>query len=114
MMQSRKVHSRFLFCGIKVKVARSTPGDNILFLLAGMPGASRRHFLHSAAASLLVWSTVKPAFSQDAPVVRLDLAPDQRQYDPADDNLRDAAYLLQKALNAEQVQVKLYTASASQ
>lgn len=48
---------------------------------------------------------MKPAKSQEAPVVRLDLAPDQRQYDPADEELRDAAYLLQKALNAEQVQV---------
>ena len=38
-------------------------------------------------------------------MVRLDLAPDQSKYDAADENLRDAAYLLQKALNAEQVQV---------
>ena len=45
------------------------------------------------------------ALAAEGPVVRLDLAPDQSKYDPRDENLRDAAYLLQKALNAEKVEV---------
>lgn len=67
--------------------------------------ATRRSLLHSSAASVLFWVAVRPALADEGPVVRLDLAPDQRKYDPADENLRDAAFLLQKALNAEQVQV---------
>lgn len=57
---------------------------------------------------MLLITSFKPAHGQEAPEVRLDLAPDQRQYDPADENLRDAAFLLQKALNAEQVQVIIF------
>ncbi len=61
--------------------------------------------MRSSTASLLLWVAVRPALGDEGPVVRLDLAPDQRKYDPADESLRDAAFLLQKALNAEQVQV---------
>ena len=37
--------------------------------------------------------------------IRPNLAPDQSKYDPADPDLRDAAALLQRALNATSVQV---------
>jgi hypothetical protein len=44
--------------------------------------------------------------ASDVPPARinLSLAPDQRSYDPADPQLRAAANLLQKALNADTVQ----------
>ena len=71
-----------------------------------MPGSSRRQLLHSAASILFLASTSGQALAAEGgPLARLDLAPDQSKYDAADENLRDAAYLLQKALNAEQVQV---------
>lgn len=43
--------------------------------------------------------------TSNGPVVRLDLAPDQSKYDAADENLRDAANMLQSALNAASVEV---------
>ena len=52
--------------------------------------------------------------AESAPVVRLDLTPDQSKYDPADEGLRDAAFLLQKALNSESVQARLATSSLFQ
>jgi len=67
-------------------------------------GGSRRQLLQSAASVVLLASTSGRALAEEGPVVRLDLAPDQSKYNAADENLRDAAYLLQKALNAEQVQ----------
>jgi len=69
-------------------------------------GGSRRQLLQSAASVVLLASTSGRALAEEGPVVRLDLAPDQSKYNAADENLRDAAYLLQKALNAEQVQVR--------
>ena len=37
--------------------------------------------------------------------IRPNLAPKQGTFDPTDEDLRDAAALLQRALNAEEVQV---------
>lgn len=67
-------------------------------------GFSRRHLLQSAGVVVLLASTGGTAWAEGGPVVRLDLAPDQSKYNAADESLRDAAYLLQKALNADQVQ----------
>ena len=50
-----------------------------------------------------------PAWAADAGYapaeIRPDLAPDQSKYDPADEDLRDAAGRLQLALNADNVKV---------
>ena len=46
----------------------------------------------------------------DAPTIRPNLAPKQGTFDPTDEDLRDAAALLQRALNAEEVQVWPYIA----
>ncbi len=65
--------------------------------------------LSSAAAALLAVLPPAALAAADVPPaqINLSLAPDQRKYDPADPELRAAANLLQKALNAETVQVIL-------
>ena len=42
---------------------------------------------------------------QAVAAVRPELAPDQSKYDPTDERLRDAAALLQEALNSDKVEV---------
>lgn len=54
--------------------------------------------LQSAAAAAVAGPEVFPA------TIRPELAPDQSKYDPTDPELRDAAALLQKGLNAQTVQ----------
>lgn len=61
--------------------------------------------MEAASAAILFLSASRAAVAAERPVVRLDLAPDQSKYDPSDPDLRDAANMLQKALNAEAVQV---------
>ncbi len=58
----------------------------------------------NTGASLPAWAapTALPI-----PTINPTLAPDQSTYDPTDPELRDAAALLQKALNATTVQVCL-------
>lgn len=75
------------------------PGSNPSSL-----AGSRRRVLQGSAAALMMLAVQRPT-EAEGPVVRLDLAPDQSKYDAADEGLRDAAFLLQKALNAESVQV---------
>lgn len=64
--------------------------------------------LSSAAAALLRARSPAACAASDVPPARIDLsrAPDQRSYNPTDSELRAAANLLQKALNAETVQVR--------
>jgi len=69
--------------------------------------AGRRAVLQSVP---LVWlglhSSRASADDSTAPAqLRFDLKPDQSKYDPSDENLRDAAGMLQSALNAQNVQV---------
>lgn len=73
-----------------------------------MLGTTRRDILLSSAAAVLLTQSSPACAATDVPPARIDLsrAPDQRMYDPADSELRAAANLLQKALNAETVQVK--------
>ncbi|KAK9817700.1 hypothetical protein WJX72_000888 [[Myrmecia] bisecta] len=67
----------------------------------------RRQFL-SASLLLIGWRPcVALADSSIVPVkIQPQLAPDQRSYDPSDERLREAAQLLQKALNATDVQTE--------
>lgn len=70
--------------------------------------AGRRTVLQLAPATWLLWNNAlassDPALAPAK--IRLDLAPDQSKYNPADERLRDAAGKLQLALNAEDVKVK--------
>ena len=72
------------------------------------PAAKRRTALLGGAAAyyILSQSSCRAAEAEYKPAqIRLDLAPDQSKYNPADDDLRDAAGKLQLALNAENVKV---------
>ena len=71
----------------------------------------RRHALLSAAAAALLAGTPLAAAAVDIPPAAIDTAraPDQRSYDPTDPELRAAANLLQKALNATDVKVRAGT-----
>lgn len=68
-------------------------------------GTGRRHALLSAAAAVFLAQSPTTAWALDIPPSAIDLsrAPDQSSYDPADPELRAAANLLQKALNATDV-----------
>lgn len=71
---------------------------------------SRRQFLTKAGALLLIQlvgqaAPVRADVAYDPPIIRPNLAPKQGTFDPTDEDLRDAAALLQRALNAEEVQV---------
>ena len=69
------------------------------------PGTRRELISIVGALCLLPISvSTSSAVETQGPLVRLDLAPDQRKYDPNDENLRNAANMLQSALNAESVQ----------
>ena len=74
--------------------------------LAALPVLDRRSVLAASLAVAVSWSTAARA-SQPANI-RLELAPDQAQYDAGDERLRDAAQMLQQALNADNVQVQAY------
>ena len=66
----------------------------------------RRTALASALALVLPWSLAAQASQPGAPAnIRLELAPDQSKYDASDERLREAAQMLQQALNADNVQV---------
>lgn len=75
----------------------------------------RRDFLCRTSALLLLQLVSQHAQPATADVqvppasIRLDLAPKQGTFDPTDERLRDAAALLQRALNAEEVQVQTQT-----
>ncbi len=66
--------------------------------------------LQLAPATWLLWrNALATADTGFVPAkIRLDLAPDQSTYNPADERLRDAAGKLQLALNAEDVKVGLF------
>lgn len=71
---------------------------------------NRRQFLTKAGALLLVQlvgqaAPVDADVPYDPPTIRPHLAPKQGTFDPTDEDLREAAGLLQRALNAEEVQV---------
>lgn len=71
---------------------------------------NRRQFLTKAGALLLIQlvgqgTPVYAGVPYDPPTIRPSLAPKQGTFDPTDEHLRDAAALLQRALNAEEVQV---------
>ncbi len=77
---------------------------------AGKPLANRRQTLNKAAAIVLILAAqrVGPAGAEVEYVpatIQPNLAPKQGTFDPTDEDLRDAAALLQRALNAEEVQV---------
>ncbi|KAK9906822.1 hypothetical protein WJX75_008607 [Coccomyxa subellipsoidea] len=65
----------------------------------------RRTVLQLAPATWLLWNNAlaSPDPALAPAKIRLDLAPDQSKYNPADERLRDAAGKLQLALNAEDV-----------
>ena len=73
--------------------------------------AGRRRLAFSATVGALL--QLLPSWTRsaraDEPVTRVDvnttLAPDQSRYDPTDEQLRDAAQMLQKALEASDVKV---------
>ncbi len=78
--------------------------------MAGEPLENRRQTLNKAAAVLLIFAAqrVKSASAEVEYVpatIQPNLAPKQGTFDPTDEDLRDAAALLQRALNAEEVQV---------
>ncbi len=78
--------------------------------VAGGPLENRRQTLNKAAAVLLIFAAqrVKSAGAEVEYVpatIQPNLAPKQGTFDPTDEDLRDAAALLQRALNAEEVQV---------
>ncbi len=78
--------------------------------VAGKPVANRRQTLNKAAAVLLILAAqrVEPVGAEVEYVpatIQPNLAPKQGTFDPTDEDLRDAAALLQRALNAEEVQV---------
>ncbi|KAL3137372.1 hypothetical protein ABBQ32_006901 [Trebouxia sp. C0010 RCD-2024] len=88
-------------------VARSSLSGDIEALPAHI--GNRRQTLTKAGALLLAQlvQQVAPARADvpyDAPTIRPNLAPKQGTFDPTDEDLRDAAALLQRALNAEEVQ----------
>ena len=73
---------------------------------------TRRQVLTTAGALLLIQlvgqaAPVHADVPYDPPTIRPNLAPKQGTFDPTDEDLRDAAALLQRALNAEEVQVWL-------
>ena len=83
--------------------------------VAGVGGhetsCTRRQTLTKAGALLLILAAqrVEPvgAEVQYVPAtIQPNLAPKQGTFDPTDEDLRDAAALLQRALNAEEVQVR--------
>ena len=80
-------------------------------MAAAMP---RRGVLLSAAAVLLAARAPDAAAAVDITPAAIDLsrAPDQRAYDPTDSELRAAANLLQKALNAPNVQASRVAATS--
>ena len=71
----------------------------------------RRALFASTLAALLAATTPLGAVAAALPPAAINpaLAPDQRLYDAADPALRDAAALLQRALNANTVQVGVST-----
>lgn len=71
-----------------------------------MPCTTRRGFLLSSAAAVLLAQSSPACAATDVPPARIDLSrtPDQSRYDPTDSELRAAANLLQKALNAVTVE----------
>ena len=71
--------------------------------LAAAPALDRRSVLAASLAVAFLRSA--PARASQPANIRLDLAPDQSQYDAGDERLRDAAQMLQQALNADSVQV---------
>ena len=72
--------------------------------LAAAPVLDRRSVLAASLAIAVSWSA--PARASQPANIRLDLAPDQAQYDAGDERLREAAQMLQQALNANSVQVR--------
>ena len=77
---------------------------------AGNPLANRRQTFNKAAAVLLILAAqrMEPVGAEVEYVpatIQPNLAPKQGTFDPTDEDLRDAAALLQRALNAEEVQV---------
>ncbi|DBA74638.1 TPA: hypothetical protein ACH3X2_009418 [Trebouxia sp. C0005] len=77
--------------------------------VAGKPLENRRQTLNKAAAVLLILAAqrVESAGAEVEYVpatIQPNLAPKQGTFDPTDEDLRDAAALLQRALNAEEVQ----------
>ena len=71
---------------------------------------NRRQTLTKAGALLLIQlvaqaAPVRADVPYEPPTIRPNLAPKQGTFDPTDEDLRDAAALLQRALNAEEVQV---------
>jgi hypothetical protein len=78
--------------------------------VAGKPVANRRQTLNKAAAVLLILAaqrveSVGAEVEYVPATIQPNLAPKQGTFDPTDEDLRDAAALLQRALNAEEVQV---------
>lgn len=78
-------------------------------LLVGIAGLVAAGWLQQAApaqaaAGLPQFDLAAAAADLVPAVLQLDLTPDQSQYNPADPDLRDAAGMLQQALNAETVQ----------
>eukprot|EP00884_Botryococcus_braunii_P005723 jgi/Botrbrau1/15151/Bobra.0149s0020.1 len=73
----------------------------------GSATGGRRDLLQWGLGTLvlpLIANAVQASTADPVPVIRLDLAPDQATYDPTDPRLRDAAGMLQLALNAESLQ----------
>ena len=71
-------------------------------------GCCRRQVLVSGAAMLGLWHpSISLALSSDVQPTKLrpELAPNQSDYNPTDPDLREAAGLVQRALNAEDVKV---------
>ena len=77
--------------------------------LAAAPALDRRSVLAASLAVAFLRSS--PARASQPANIRLDLTPDQAQYDAGDERLRDAAQMLQQALNADSVQVHAYSNS---
>ena len=78
------------------------------------PTANRRQTLTKAGALLLIFAAqraepVGAEVQYAPPTIQPNLAPKQGTFDPTDEDLRDAAGLLQRALNAEEVQVCVFT-----
>ena len=91
----------------------SPDGDARITIDAGLQQASRRQLLCRAAAVWLVWtaSEARPVAAKvnyEPVTIQPKLAPKQSTFDPTDEDLRDAAALLQKALNAEEVEVCIF------
>ena len=79
--------------------------------LALVLDGTRRHALTKVGALLLIQLVAQGApparadVPYEPPTIRPSLAPKQGTFDPTDEDLRDAAALLQRALNAEEVEV---------